>query len=190
MTCRQCQRILSPHLDNALEADERSRVLTHLTQCPACTARLQQFESNRQLLHVLPTAEVSGAMELRLQSRVQSREETRGWRLEARPPSSQVSSFKSQVSSLKPQAWWQGWGAVSVGTLATCTASLLLYFSTLQAPPDVSAEEVVSSMEQLLNALDPDDGDRIITTETAEEAVPNWREEFDRWLLDHENKQD
>src|SRR5712692_9072670 len=74
MTCRQCRRLLSPHLDNALAADEQSSVLAHLAQCSACAERLHQFESNRQLLRALPTAEVSKGMELLLQSRIHNLE--------------------------------------------------------------------------------------------------------------------
>jgi len=74
MTCRQCQRLLSPYLDEVLRSDERSVLQPHLAQCSACTERLHQLESNRQLLHTLPTAEVTRGMELLLQSRVQNLE--------------------------------------------------------------------------------------------------------------------
>src|SRR5436305_11508107 len=70
MTCRRCRRLLSPHLDNALGADERSWVIAHLAQCPACAELLRQLQSNRQLLRALPTVEVARGMELRLQSTI------------------------------------------------------------------------------------------------------------------------
>jgi len=172
MTCRQCQRRLSPHLDDALAADERRNVLNHLAQCPACAHRLLQLERNRQLLRALPAAEVTGPMELRLELRLQSAKSA------PRTPHSTVGM------------WWRRWGAVSVGTLATGAASFLFYLSTLQAPPEVSAEEVVASMEQLLDALDPDDGVRILNEETAAEAVPDWREELNQWFWDNESDKD
>ena len=77
MTCRHCRQLLSPHLDKALAADQRSRVIAHLVQCPACVELLHQLESNRQLLRALPTVEVTTGMELRLQSRVAGREQSR-----------------------------------------------------------------------------------------------------------------
>ncbi|MBI3304160.1 MAG: zf-HC2 domain-containing protein [Deltaproteobacteria bacterium] len=183
MTCRHCQRLLSPHLDNALAAHERESVLAHLAHCPACSERLHQLASNRQLLRSLPAAEVTSAMEMRLQSRVQSLgSRVRSSEFGVRSPKSTVRNPQSAIPS-----WWRGWGLVSVGTLATAAASFLLYISTLQAPAEVSAEEVVSSMDQLLNALDPDDGVNIFNEETAEETVPNWREELDPWFSDDDN---
>jgi len=166
MTCRQCQRLLSPYLDNVLPPAERDGMRAHLTQCAACTERLRQYEGNRQLLRVLPTAEVSRAMELLLHSQIQ--------RLE-----SKVHNAKAKASSLKPQAWWPRWGMISVGTLAT--ASLLFYLSTMHTPPPVSAEEVSESMNELIKALDGSDQLRIMYEETEEEALPDWQEDLDQW---------
>lgn len=167
MTCRQCQQLLSPHLDGVLAEDERVAVLEHLQHCPVCAEQFHQLAHNRQLVQALPSAEVTGAMELRLQAKI-----------------------RSLTSRVESTPWWRRWSVVSVGTLATATASFLLYFSTLQAPSPVSAEEVVASMDQLLDALDPDDGIRIIAAETPEETAPAWREELDRWFGDHENVQE
>jgi Putative zinc-finger len=168
MTCRHCRRLLSPHLDNALATDERSGVLAHLAQCSACAERLHQLESNRQLLHTLPTAEVTRGMELLLQSRIQHLQ-------------SPVSSPKAQGSSRKSQAWWRGWGMISAGTLVTCAASIFFFFSNIHTPPPVSAEEVVSSMEELIVVLNSDDDLKEMYEETAEEAAPNWYEDLDQW---------
>ncbi|HJY80779.1 MAG TPA: zf-HC2 domain-containing protein [Candidatus Binatia bacterium] len=182
MTCRHCRRLLSPHLDNVLMADERSGVLAHLAQCSACAERLHQLESNRQLLHALPTTEVTRGMDLLLQSKLQNLEskvkkqkETKSWRIAA-------NSLFSQIQRSKPQSWWRGWGMVSVGTLATCVASLLFFlFSNIHTPPPVSAEEVVSSMDGLISVLDSDDDLSVIYRETEEEALPDWREDLDQW---------
>lgn len=163
MTCRHCRQLLSPHLDKALAADQRSRVIAHLVQCPACAELLHQLESNRQLLRALPAVEVSRGMELLLQSRVQGRE-------------SRVRSFPSAICP-----WWRGWGMISAGTLATCVASIFLVFSNVQVPPPVSAEEVVGSMEELISVLASDDDLKVIYEETAEEAMPDWHEDLDRW---------
>jgi anti-sigma factor RsiW len=175
MTCRQCQRLLSPYLDNALPTDERGGVLAHLAQCSACTERLRQLESNRQLLRVLPAAEVTRSMELLLQSRIQNL----GSKVQG--PRSKLYNLKSQVSNLKSQSWWRGWGMISAGTLATGAASLFFYFATLNAPPPVSAEEVVESMNELINVLETDDRTRVIYEETEDEAPLDWREELDEW---------
>lgn len=164
MTCRQCRRLLSPHLDNALAADERSTVLAHLAQCSACAERLHQFESNRQLLRTLPIAEVTRGIELLLQSRIHHLAE---------------SKVQSSASASRP--WWRGWGAISAGTLAMCAASVFFLFSNIHTPPPVSAEEVVGSMEGLITVLDSDDDLRMLYEETEDEAALDWREDLDRW---------
>lgn len=171
MTCRQCRRLLSSHLDNALAADERSNVLAHLAQCSACAERLQQLESNRQLLRTLPTAEVTRGMELLLQSRIHHLAESK-----VQSPKSKV---QNSASAIRP--WWRGWGAISAGTLATCAASVFFLFSNVHTPPPVSAEEVVGSMEGLITVLDSDDDVRVIYEETEDETAPDWREDLDQW---------
>lgn len=79
---------------------------------------------------------------------------------------------------------------LSYGTVATCAASLLFYFAMMQSPSQVSAEEVVSSMDQLIGTLDPDEGERAITEESPDEAMPDWLNETDRELFENENEQD
>ena len=171
MTCRQCRRLLSPHLDNALAADERSSVLAHLTQCSACAERLQQFESNRQLLRTLPTAEITRGMELLLQAKIQHLAESK-----VQSPKSKV---QNSAAAIRP--WWRGWGAISAGTLATCAAFVFFLFSNIHTPPPVSAEEVVGSMEGLIAVLDADDDLQVMYQETEDEAAPDWREDLDQW---------
>jgi hypothetical protein len=171
MTCRHCRRLLSPHLDNALAADERSTVLAHLAQCSACAERLHQFESNRQLLRTLPTAEVTRGMELLLQSRIHHLAESK-----VQSPKSKV---QSSASASRP--WWRGWGAISAGTLAICAASVFFLFFNIHTPPPVSAEEVVGSMEGLITVLDSDDDLRMLYEGTEDEAALDWREDLDRW---------
>jgi hypothetical protein len=68
---------------------------------------------------------------------------------------------------------------ISAGALAV--ASFLFYLSTMHTPPPVSAEEVVASMDGLIKALDENDEVRMMYEETEEEALPDWREELDRW---------
>jgi len=169
MTCRHCQQQLSLHLDDALLVGTRKKVVDHLNQCPLCTERLRQLEQNRQLLRSLPPAEVTGAMEFRLQRHLQNP--------------------KPQASGLKSQRWWHDWPLVSFGTLATCAASALFYFAVMQAPSKVSAEEVVASMDQLLGTLDPNEGAQTIGEETPDEVVPNWQEELEQGFFDNEREE-
>lgn len=187
MTCRHCQQLLSPHLDNALSTEERRDVLAHLEHCAACTERFQQLEQGRQLLRALPVAEVTAAMQARLLERVQS----------SKPVLSVVegSKVQGQHSSLVPRysslvVWWNEWRLFSFGTLATATASFLFYFAMMQAPPQVSAEEVVASMDDLLRTIEPDDGERVINEETPDEDERHWQDDFEQGLFEDEDEQD
>jgi len=177
MTCRRCRRLLSPHLDNALGADERSWVIAHLAQCAACAELLRQLESNRQLLRALPTVEVTRGMELRLQSTI------RGSDSGARSFPAAIRNPRSAV-----QSWWRGWPLVSAGTLAAGAVSLFLFFSNIHPPPAIPAEEVVGSMNELINVLAADDDFKVMYEETAEEALPDWREDLDRWPVGDETE--
>ena len=168
MTCRRCRRLLSPHLDDALGADERNGVTAHLAQCSACVELLRQLDSNRQLLRALPTLAVTRGMELRLQSTIHGLD-PRG---------------QSSPSAIRP--WWRGWPLISAGTLAAGAVSLFLFFSNVHPPPAIPAEEVVGSMEELLTVLAADDGLKVMYEETAEEALPDWREDLDRWPVGDE----
>jgi hypothetical protein len=72
---------------------------------------------------------------------------------------------------------------ISAGTLATCAASFLFYFSTLQTPPSVSAEEVVITMDELISTLDSDDERRVIGEEAEEEVEPDWQRDLNQWPI-------
>ena len=209
MTCQHCQELLSPHLDSVLSHEEEQNVLAHLAQCMGCAKYLSQLEQNRQLIRALPMAEVTNVMEAQLRARVQSSKPA----LPAPVPQAQVSlveGFKvqSQQSAIRLPpplggnppappvggqsalgARWHSWPMLSFGTVATCAASLLFYFAMMQAPPKVSAEEVVASMDQLIGSLDPDEGERVITEETPDEVMPDWSDETDRELFENENEQ-
>ena len=75
---------------------------------------------------------------------------------------------------------------ISAGTLATCAASFVFYFSTMQVPPPVSAAEVVASMDELITTLDADDEMRVIGEETEDEAEPDWQDDLDPWPVGEE----
>jgi len=91
-------------------------------------------------------------------------------------------------SSLKPLSWWRDWPMLSFGTGATCTASLLFYFAMMQSPPKVSAAEVVTIMDQLLDTLDSDEGEKTISEETRDEADPVWQEDFNQGFVNEEDE--
>ncbi len=56
MSCHKIQNSLSAHLDGCLTDDERSEVLAHLGDCPACVQRVQQLAHVRTMLARLPSA--------------------------------------------------------------------------------------------------------------------------------------
>lgn len=182
MTCRQCQHLLSPYLDDVLSASEKAQLVAHVAHCSSCGEVLRQLESSRMLLRTWPEVEITTAMTRRLQERLQQLEASAIKRARI---FFWDTSLKPQASN--PKLSWRNWGIVSVGTLATAAAAVVFYASTLQRPAEVSAEEVVSSMTQLLEELDPDDGTTILNEETPEERIPDWREDVDSWFADDED---
>lgn len=183
MTCRHCRRLLSPYIDHVLTTAEQAQVMEHVAHCSRCGEQLRQLEESRQLLRAWSEVEVTEAMTLRLQRRVWSLRERRNWGPETGGDGTSLNPLVSSLSSL-----WRNWGIVSVGTLATA-AALLFYVSTMHSPTEVSAEEVVSSMTQLLDDLDPDVGTKILKEEAREESAAEWSEDFDAWFLDGDDGQ-
>ena len=185
MTCRRCQQSLSSYLDNVLSAHERQEIQGHVAYCSTCTERLRQFQENRQRVQHLPEQTVTDAMEMRLWLRLQDP------RLNASTDSVWA---KATTWMSRDTGWTRGtnsakWTRWSMGTLATCAVSFVFYFATLQSPPEVSAEEVVVSMDELLDVLDPNDGARMLSEEVPEESVPDWLEE-DAWIFEENSQED
>ena len=186
MTCNHCQRLLSPYLDDELSSKERDEVLAHLAQCAPCSTYLRQLEASRRQLHALPDPQVSSAMQAQLWSRLQDQRLTAAaHRTRAKMPWWRSWTHRERWTTTSRTAKWTGW---SLGTLATATASLFFYFTTLQSPPEVSAEEVVLSMDELLDSLDPQDGVRLLSEEAPEEQLPDWLVD-DAWLLEEGDSQ-
>ena len=50
-------------------------------------------------------------------------------------------------------------------------------------------QEVVVSMDELLDVLDPDDGVRMLSEEVPEEAFPDWAEE-NAWIFEENRQED
>jgi predicted anti-sigma-YlaC factor YlaD len=183
MTCRHCQRLLSPYLDEALSVSEKAQLVAHVAHCSYCGDVLRQLESNRMLLRALPEVKITTAMTRGLEERLQQLE---AYEIKRARIFSWDTSLKSQASN--PKLSWRNWGMVSVGTLATAAAAIFFYVSTIQSPAEVSAEEVVSSMTQLLEDLDPEDGTTILDEEVPEARMPDWHEDFDSWFSDDDDE--
>ena len=175
MTCSHCQNVLSPYLDHDLSSTQRKAVLEHLAQCSVCATQLAQLEESRKRLGSLPEREVPDALEMQLWLRLQ---DPRLAPVRASWWHSPRNQWMRWAKASRPVKWT----GVSLGTLATATASLAFYFTTLQSPPEVSAKEVVASMDEVLDSLDPADGLRLLNEETPEEQLPDWSEE-DAWLF-------
>ncbi len=54
IACQQLVELLSDHLEGTLPADERARVVAHLSACDGCTAALEQLRE---------TVRVAGSLE-------------------------------------------------------------------------------------------------------------------------------
>jgi anti-sigma factor RsiW len=79
IACQQLVELLSDHLERTLPADERARVVAHLSTCGGCTAALEQLRE---------TVRVAGSLEepaVEEPERERVRQVFRRW-LEATPP--------------------------------------------------------------------------------------------------------
>jgi hypothetical protein len=132
------------------------------------------------LIHALPAIELTAKMQAQLQAKIQS--------LKSKVQSRDSATGDAQQATRK--FWWNDWRLVSFGSFATAAASILFYFAMMQSPSPVSAEEVVSSMDQLISTLDSDEGERVIGEETPDEVLPDWFNETDRELFENDNEQD
>jgi hypothetical protein len=92
-----------------------------------------------------------------------------------------VSSLFSRTQGPQSQSWWRSWGIIAVGALAIAGASAFLFRANVQTTPQMSAEEVVGGMDDLLAGLDSYDPVRMIYQEAAEETRLNWREDLSNW---------
>ena len=59
MNCQQIDELILDALDEPLSADDREKVDTHLTACPACVANLQTYVTTVGLLQELGRIEES-----------------------------------------------------------------------------------------------------------------------------------
>ncbi len=175
MTCRHCQQLLSPYLDNALSDTEREDLATHLPECTVCREILRQLESTRQLLQTLPAREITPAMETQLWERLISVKTSKNHWRKAIPflhRGREGSEFIVRLLS------WRHWGGLSLGTLVTAAATLLFYIAApLEQRDPVTT---VAFSNQLLEALDYDQ--KTLTEDPAE--IPAWPEEISAWDTD------
>ncbi len=70
MFCENLQLNLSMYLDNCLNDGERAIVEVHLAQCPLCRQKLDDFQSLRQSLRVLPRPELPSDLLSSMRNRV------------------------------------------------------------------------------------------------------------------------
>jgi len=70
MFCENLQLNLSMYLDDCLNQGERAIVEEHLAQCPLCRQKLDDFQSLRQSLRVLPRPELPSDLLSSMRNRV------------------------------------------------------------------------------------------------------------------------
>lgn len=74
MNCSQLVELITEYLEDAMSADERGRVETHLATCDGCATYLEQFRTTIRLTGMLTEEQVSGEARAALLSAF------RGWR--------------------------------------------------------------------------------------------------------------
>jgi len=77
MFCENLQLNLSMYLDDCLNEEERAIVEEHLAQCPLCRQKLDDFQSLRQSLRILPRPELPSDLLNLVQNRVAQQIEVR-----------------------------------------------------------------------------------------------------------------
>ena len=77
MFCENLQLSLSMYLDDCLNEEERAIVEEHLAQCPLCRQKLDDFQSLRQSLRILPRPELPSDLLNLVQNRVAQQIEVR-----------------------------------------------------------------------------------------------------------------
>ncbi|MBN2495685.1 MAG: zf-HC2 domain-containing protein [Deltaproteobacteria bacterium] len=74
MRCRRARKLLSAYLDRELEPRRRERLETHLTQCQACAAALEQLSAQSEALaDALPAPAVPPALRGRVLAALDAR---------------------------------------------------------------------------------------------------------------------
>ena len=90
-------------------------------------------------------------------------------------------SLFSRTQGPQSQSWWRSWGIIAVGILAIAGASAVLFRANVQTAPQMSAEEVVGGMADLIAGFDAYDPVRMIYQEAEEETRLNWRDDLSSW---------
>jgi len=70
MKCENLQLNLSMYLDDFLNDEERATVDEHLAQCPLCRQKLEDFQTLRHSLRILPRPELSSDLLVSMRNRV------------------------------------------------------------------------------------------------------------------------
>lgn len=79
MNCSRIEKQMLPYVDGRLKASEQQDVEKHLSACPACRLRVNEFRAVSGLIDELPLIEPSEAFDLRVQARVAAEPVKKSW---------------------------------------------------------------------------------------------------------------
>jgi anti-sigma factor RsiW len=79
MSCSRMEKKIMGYVDGRLKEGERLEMEKHLSTCPACQLRVNEFRAVNVLLDELPMIEPSAAFDVRMQSRVAAEPAKQSW---------------------------------------------------------------------------------------------------------------
>jgi anti-sigma factor RsiW len=79
MSCSRIENRILPYIDGRLKAPELRAVEAHLSACPACRLRVNEFRAVSGLIDELPQIEPSEDFDARLRARVTAEPAKRSW---------------------------------------------------------------------------------------------------------------
>jgi len=79
MSCSKMESKILPFVDGRLKASEALEVEKHLSACPACSLRVNEFRAVSGLLDELPAIEPSAAFDIRVRARVAAEPVKQSW---------------------------------------------------------------------------------------------------------------
>jgi anti-sigma factor RsiW len=79
MSCDRMESRILPYVDGRLKVSEHREVEAHLSGCPACRVRVNEFRAVSGLLDELPQIEPSGAFDARVRARIAAEPVQQSW---------------------------------------------------------------------------------------------------------------
>jgi hypothetical protein len=79
MSCDRMESRILPYVNGRLKASEQREVEEHLSECPACRVRVNEFRAVSGLLDELPQIEPSGAFDARVRARIAAEPVKQSW---------------------------------------------------------------------------------------------------------------